>query len=162
MSSDEEFFESEEEELPPTPTPPIKKLRLKRLSRGDITPSPPAQIAPSPVPSPVSTVVSAIPWKNPNWNKQKKKRTFRSLKQILSAEKVESLPPQIPTFKSIEVPHSFLPKQNYCDLTGLPALYTDPSSGLRYHNAEVYQYIQTLNVSQIQAFKRIKKDVIIK
>ncbi|KAL0212151.1 hypothetical protein RCL1_005777 [Eukaryota sp. TZLM3-RCL] len=156
-SSDEEFYDSDT----PVP-PPTKKLRLTRGAKS-ASKTVPQITSPSPVSEyPPSGYACVLPWKNPNWNSGKKKRSFRTLKQIFVAENIDALPPSIPTIKSIEASPSLLPKTHYCDLTGLPAPYTDPSSGLYYHNAQVFQYIQTLSVSQIQAFKRIRKVEIIK
>jgi INO80 complex subunit C len=54
------------------------------------------------------------------------------------------------TYTSIQAAPSFKPKQKYCDITGLPAPYSDPKTGLRYHNTEVYSVIRTLNTTQVQ------------
>jgi INO80 complex subunit C len=62
---------------------------------------------------------------------------------------------------SIEAPPSFLPQKKYCDITGLEvclylflrhalpylcvqAAYTDPQTGLRYHDKSVYELIRGL------------------
>lgn len=45
-----------------------------------------------------------------------------------------------------------MPQKKYCDITGLDAKYTDPKTGLRYHNAEIYQFISTLGVPNVQAY----------
>ena len=62
---------------------------------------------------------------------------------------------------SIEAPPSLLPARKYCDITGLEvhispvcglspylikvkAHYTDPATGLRYHDKNVYQLIKGL------------------
>ena len=44
---------------------------------------------------------------------------------------------------SVEAPPSLLPAKKYCDVTGLPALYTDPKSKLRYHSTEIYELIRS-------------------
>lgn len=56
------------------------------------------------------------------------------------------------TYTSIAAAPSLRPKKKYCDVTGLPARYTDPKTGLHYYNAEVYQVIRTLGTSQIQEY----------
>ena len=50
------------------------------------------------------------------------------------------------TYTSIEAAPSLHPAhaKPYCDITGLPARYKDPKTRLRYHNAEVFQFIRTL------------------
>jgi INO80 complex subunit C len=45
-----------------------------------------------------------------------------------------------------------LPQKKYCDITGLDASYTDPKTSLRYHNVEIYQFIRTLGVPNVQAY----------
>lgn len=57
-----------------------------------------------------------------------------------------------PTYTNIESAPSFHPssQKKYCDITGLPAPYTDPKTRLRYHNKEVFGGIRTMpqNVSE--------------
>lgn len=50
------------------------------------------------------------------------------------------------TYTNIESAPSLLPshQKHYCDITGLPAPYTDPKTRLRYHNKEVFGVIRTL------------------
>lgn len=55
---------------------------------------------------------------------------------------VTSAPPV--TYMGIEAPPSLMPKKKYCDITGLPANYTDPKTGLRYHDKEVFQVVRSL------------------
>jgi len=56
------------------------------------------------------------------------------------------------TYTSIAAAPSFKPKQRYCDITGLPAPYQDPKTGLRYHNREVYAVIKSLSTAQVQEY----------
>ena len=56
------------------------------------------------------------------------------------------------TYTSIQAPPSLKPKTKYCDITGLPAKYTDPKTGLFYFNAEVYQVVKSLNTTQVQEY----------
>ncbi|KAG6336215.1 hypothetical protein ID866_2866 [Astraeus odoratus] len=53
----------------------------------------------------------------------------------------------VPTYTSIEAPPSLLPPRHYCDITGLEAPYTDPKTGLRYHDKSVYELIKGLSPS---------------
>ncbi|KAI9851550.1 MAG: hypothetical protein M1838_003382 [Thelocarpon superellum] len=50
------------------------------------------------------------------------------------------------TYSNIESAPSLHPahQKHYCDITGLPAPYTDPKSRLRYHNQEVFAVVRTL------------------
>lgn len=56
------------------------------------------------------------------------------------------------TYTSVAAAPSFKPKQRYCDITGLPAPYQDPKSGLRYHNKEIYSVVKTLSTTQVQEY----------
>ncbi|KAF2766461.1 hypothetical protein EJ03DRAFT_177893 [Teratosphaeria nubilosa] len=60
------------------------------------------------------------------------------------------------TYTSIQAAPSLKPKKKYCDITGLPAKYTDPKTGLHYYNAEVYGVIRTLGTSQVQEYLAIR------
>jgi INO80 complex subunit C len=46
--------------------------------------------------------------------------------------------------QSIEAGPSLLPKRKYCDITGFESNYTDPGTGLRYYDAEIYKIVHTL------------------
>lgn len=50
------------------------------------------------------------------------------------------------TYTNIESAPSLHPssQRRYCDITGLPAPYTDPKTRLRYHNMEVYGMLHTM------------------
>ena len=52
----------------------------------------------------------------------------------------------IATYTNIESAPSLHPahQKHYCDITGLPAPYTDPKTRLRYHNKEVFGVVRTL------------------
>ena len=59
----------------------------------------------------------------------------------------------VATYTNIESAPSLHPghQKHYCDITGLPAPYTDPKTKLRYHNKEIFKVFQTLsqNVQKI-------------
>ncbi|KAH8689937.1 YL1 nuclear protein C-terminal domain-containing protein [Talaromyces proteolyticus] len=50
------------------------------------------------------------------------------------------------TYTNIESAPSLSPahQHRYCDITGLPAPYTDPKTRLRYHNKEIFGVVRTL------------------
>ena len=48
------------------------------------------------------------------------------------------------TYTNIESAPSLQTKKHYCDITGLPAKYTDPKTKLRYHNLEVFSVVRAL------------------
>ncbi|KAF8344940.1 hypothetical protein F5887DRAFT_968625 [Amanita rubescens] len=54
---------------------------------------------------------------------------------------------EVPTYTSIDAPPSVWPPQHYCDITGLEAPYTDPGTGLRFHDKSIYQLIKGLSTS---------------
>ncbi|KAI8083093.1 YL1 nuclear protein C-terminal domain-containing protein [Halteromyces radiatus] len=89
------------------------------------------------------------PFKSSKYSTPKK---WKNLKQILTLEKNQDFSLDIPTYQNIECPPSIRPQKKYCDVTGLEANYTDPKSGLRYHNTEIYQFIRTLGVPNVQAY----------
>lgn len=47
------------------------------------------------------------------------------------------------TYMNIESAPSLQNKKHYCDVTGLPARYTDPKTKLRYYNSEIFGVIRT-------------------
>jgi INO80 complex subunit C len=48
------------------------------------------------------------------------------------------------TYMNIESAPTLAPTKHYCDITGLPAPYTDPKTRLRYHNKEIFGVVRTL------------------
>ncbi|KAF2190925.1 hypothetical protein K469DRAFT_732472 [Zopfia rhizophila CBS 207.26] len=58
------------------------------------------------------------------------------------------------TYTNIESAPSFHPssQRRYCDITGLPALYTDPKTRLRYHNKEVFAIIRTIPTGTAEGY----------
>ena len=50
------------------------------------------------------------------------------------------------TYTNIEAAPSLHPgrQKHYCDITGLPARYTDPKTRLRYHDKEIFGVVRTL------------------
>ncbi|KAF2483205.1 YL1 nuclear protein C-terminal domain-containing protein [Neohortaea acidophila] len=56
------------------------------------------------------------------------------------------------TYTSIAAAPSLKPKKKYCDITGLPAKYKDPKTGLYYFNAEIYAVVKSLTTGQVQEY----------
>ncbi|GLV39909.1 uncharacterized protein CBL_10807 [Carabus blaptoides fortunei] len=73
-----------------------------------------------------------------------KKRAWKSLKQILTAERALPWPEEYIHYTSINAPPSFKPVKKYSDISGLPAPYTDPQTRLRYSNCEEYATVISL------------------
>lgn len=88
------------------------------------------------------------------WFKSKKPEEAykrpKSLKQI-----VDSLPPDHP-YLTCKAPLSFLPKNKYCDITGLESIHTDPKTGLRFYDASCYQLIRQISPNTVQAFLQVR------
>ncbi|CAE6456847.1 unnamed protein product [Rhizoctonia solani] len=114
----------------------------------------------------------ARPFKNPNYTKNANRRA-KSAKQVIGAErereklgreklKAQGMDidwtedPEAISFTSIEAPPSVLPQKRYCDITGLEAPYTDPASGLRYHDKSIYELIKSLNPASMQAYRSVR------
>ena len=60
------------------------------------------------------------------------------------------------TYMSIAAAPSLKPKKKYCDITGLPAKYTDPTTGLHYYNKELYPVVKALTTTQVQEYKALR------
>ncbi|KAG5306487.1 IN80C protein, partial [Acromyrmex insinuator] len=73
-----------------------------------------------------------------------KKRTWRSLKQVLAQERSLPWPTTIKHYSSINAPPSFKPAKKYSDISGLPARYTDPQTKLYYATAEEFATVRSL------------------
>ncbi|EMD36247.1 hypothetical protein CERSUDRAFT_137884 [Gelatoporia subvermispora B] len=111
------------------------------------------------------------PFKNPNYTKNVNRRT-KNLKAVLTQERerervererrrqekedsmavdgeTREVTPEedLPTYSSIEAPPSLLPQKRYCDITGLEGPYTDPATGLRYHDKSIYELIKGLSAT---------------
>ncbi|KAA1475453.1 hypothetical protein DENSPDRAFT_842234 [Dentipellis sp. KUC8613] len=119
----------------------------------------------------LSYLHSPRPFKNPNYTKNVNRRA-KNLKAVLGQERERErqerekrrvereqamevdgdaqdvpLEEDYPTYHSIEAPPSLLPQRHYCDITGLEAPYTDPVTGLRFHDKSIYELIKGLTTS---------------
>ncbi|KJA17659.1 hypothetical protein HYPSUDRAFT_46136 [Hypholoma sublateritium FD-334 SS-4] len=110
------------------------------------------------------------PFKNPNYTKNTNRRA-KNLKTVLGQERereraeretrriqreieaidnpelLDEVFEEAPTYTMIEAPPSVIPHKHLCDITGLEAPYTDPTTGLRYHDKNVYEIIKGLSTS---------------
>ncbi|KAK2737827.1 hypothetical protein FQN57_007385 [Myotisia sp. PD_48] len=72
----------------------------------------------------------------------------QSLSTLVLEKNFRSLFPAGPavTYTNIEAAPSLHPGhlKHYCDITGLPAPYTDPKTRLRYHDKEVFNVVRSL------------------
>jgi INO80 complex subunit C len=74
------------------------------------------------------------------------------LERNLQASMAASGP--VATYTNIESAPSLHPahQKSYCDITGLPASYTDPKTRLRYHNREIFGLVRTLPQSVAERY----------
>lgn len=57
----------------------------------------------------------------------------------------------------LEAGPSILPKKKYCDITGLESKYTDPRSGLRYYNSDIFKLVQNFTEPQKNQYLSLRK-----
>jgi len=73
-----------------------------------------------------------------------KKRTWKSVKQIVAMERALVWPEDAVLYGSIDAPPSFKPAKKYSDISGLKALYSDPLTSLHYRDAEEFAVARRL------------------
>ncbi|KAJ2161635.1 Co-chaperone [Coemansia sp. RSA 552] len=96
----------------------------------------------------------ARPFKNAEY---KNSRRWKNLKQVVAQEQAASdWPVDIPTYWAIDAPPSLQPQKKYCDITGLPAKYTDPKTNVRYHSVEVYRILRSLPPGSEQQYLALR------
>eukprot|EP00271_Cylindrocystis_brebissonii_P012962 TRINITY_DN32487_c0_g1_i1.p1 TRINITY_DN32487_c0_g1~~TRINITY_DN32487_c0_g1_i1.p1 ORF type:complete len:178 (-),score=25.48 TRINITY_DN32487_c0_g1_i1:229-762(-) len=105
---------------------------------------------------------AVLPFKRSQLSERKgqhtsKKGHWKHLKQILQIENAQSLPPDEPTYTSIEAPPSMYPSRKYCDITGFEAPYSDPYTKLRYANADAFALARSLPPETVQGFLSLRK-----
>ena len=89
--------------------------------------------------------ITSKPFKNSKYITPKKTKNAKQIAQL------ETTPPP-----NYNIHPSLKPIKKYCDITGLPAKYTEPKSGLHYYDSSVYQYIKTLEPPMIQIYLSIR------
>lgn len=121
---------------PPPPKPPTDTSHLEAL---DITQLP-------------------RPFKNPHYKPRKTKP--RTLKQILAdaSKSADATSTLTPTYANIESAPSLHPARggHWCDVTGLPAKYTDPKTKLRYADKEIYQLVRGLGTGGGERYLEVR------
>ncbi|KAK2769616.1 hypothetical protein FQN53_005975 [Emmonsiellopsis sp. PD_33] len=79
-----------------------------------------------------------------------------SLSTLVLEKNFRSLFPMGPavTYTNIESAPSLHPssQRRYCDITGLPAPYTDPKTRLRYHDREVFGVVRSLGQGVAESY----------
>ncbi len=85
-----------------------------------------------------------------------KGKSTRNLKAILAAEHYDLISIATPSFLNIEAPPSTLPTKKYCDITGLPAKYSDPKTKVRFANVDAFQYERQLPEHRVEEFLALR------
>ncbi|KAF8965482.1 hypothetical protein BDZ97DRAFT_1812380 [Flammula alnicola] len=93
------------------------------------------------------------------------RKSVRDEPEVTAPQRMVDAPEEVPTYITIEAPPSVIPHTHLCDITGLEvsffrvlakrintyqvrkAPYTDPTTGLRYHDKNVYEIIKGLSAS---------------
>eukprot|EP00112_Aurelia_sp_Birch-Aquarium-sp1_P019577 Seg4868.1 transcript_id=Seg4868.1/GoldUCD/mRNA.D3Y31 product="INO80 complex subunit C" protein_id=Seg4868.1/GoldUCD/D3Y31 len=81
-----------------------------------------------------------------------RKRTWKNLKQVISAERTLSWPENSVTYGSIDAPISFKPGKKYSDISGFHAKYTDPQTKLRYSSSAEFRIVRQLPYDRMQGY----------
>lgn len=79
-----------------------------------------------------------------------KGRAAKNLKGILASEHYDLVAPSLPSYANIEAPPSVLPAKKYCDITGLPAKYTDPKTKVRFAGTEAFLFERKLPEHKVE------------
>lgn len=101
-------------------------------------------------PQPQSSVGtgSATPLPVPAHNQSNISQAAQDLSTMVLERNLQASLPSGPmaTYTNIESAPSLHPahQKHYCDITGLPAPYTDPKTRLRYHNREIFEVARSL------------------
>ncbi|KAJ9267172.1 hypothetical protein DTO212C5_6090 [Paecilomyces variotii] len=79
-----------------------------------------------------------------------------NLSNLVREKNARSMYPSGPavTYTNIESAPSLHPshQKHYCDITGLPAPYTDPKTRLRYHDKEIFGVVRTLGQGVAESY----------
>ena len=100
-------------------------------------------------------------FKNPNFKHSNivgvKKKPWKTLKQILSAEQCLTWPEDAVTYSSLEAPPSFRPSKKYSDISGIESPYTDPQTKLNYACSEEFAEIRKLPSDIVEGYLALHK-----
>lgn len=104
--------------------------------------------ATTPFPAAASTDGAQTPPELDNLRSSNIAQAAQNLSTLVLEKNARALFPSGPavTYTNIESAPSLNPAQQkpYCDITGLPAAYTDPKTRLRYYDKEVFSVIRSL------------------
>jgi INO80 complex subunit C len=94
------------------------------------------------------------PFKNPAYKPPTRRN--KNLKQILADSSTAARTADTPTYQNIEGAPSFRRGNKWCDVTGLPAKYTDPKTKLRYRDGEVYTALRNLPAGGAEKYLEVR------
>jgi len=102
-----------------------------------------------------------VNFKDTNYQKTKatqdKKRSWKSLRQILTLERSMPWDKDSVHYSSIDAPLSSKPPKRYSDISGLPAKYRDPTTNLLYATAEEHRIIKALPSDIVTGYLALRK-----
>lgn len=76
--------------------------------------------------------------------------------RLAAAAAAASSASMAPTYQNIESAPSLRRGNKWCDVTGLPAKYTDPKTKLRYVDAEVYRALKVLPAGGAERYLEVR------
>lgn len=149
----------------------ISRLKRKSTSHSSGTsssssnnkePDSPAPVMPAPQDtiSPRKAPLELM-FKNPSFSysliDKTKKRTWKSLKQILQSDLARMDSNHlVSNYSSIEAPPPIKPTKKYSDVSGLLSNYTDPLTGLQFSSSEEFEFIRTLPTNVVQGYLSLR------
>lgn len=86
-----------------------------------------------------------------------KGKAARNLKGLLAAEHYDLVPPSQPSYVNIDAPPSMQPAKKYCDITGLPAKYTDPKTKVRFASSDSFRFERKLPDHRVEEFLALRQ-----
>lgn len=86
-----------------------------------------------------------------------KSKSWKSSRSILTSEHYDMVSPNTATFVNIDAPPSILPPKKYCDITGLPAKYTDPVTKMRYESKDAFRVARRLHEHRVEEFLSLRR-----
>ena len=85
-----------------------------------------------------------------------RKSNWKSLKQIVSNDRILPWCDNAITYSTINPPPSFRPAKKYSDVSGLIAMYTDPETKIRYNNSEEFTTARNLPSDLIAGYLALR------
>lgn len=81
-----------------------------------------------------------------------KSKSWKSSRSLITAEHYDMMPASAATYVNIDAAPSMVPTKKYCDVTGLPAKYTDPVTKMRFVSKEAFRLARNLPDHKVQEF----------